>query len=288
MSCTYRIVLSIDGGGVRGIIPLKILECLNTFTKENSCTITSCAEVFASTSISTIFTGALMLNDVFGRNIYSPTDMITLYQKRGLQMFNRSTSNASPLKFLLNSFFNDFTMNDLKKHFFFASHNLTTDKPFFFNDSMDYYRELSLSDVMQACSAQEHVFPSYKLGNMELADGSRIAKNPAEYAYQYARLLYPTDPIVLISIGVGEVPLHKQDSFEKQSVLADISMQEYAKTDRKLVYFRLQPSIDFAPSEVFENIHSSIDGLIDVSNQYIDENKTKLNEINDFLKSKMA
>jgi hypothetical protein len=153
---------------------------------------------------------------------------------------------------------------------------------------MDYYRDLSLSDVMQACSAQKHVFPSFKLGNIELADGSKIAKNPSVYAYQHTRLLYPSDPIILISIGVGEVPLDKQDSFEKQAALADITMKKYAESDRKLVYYRLQPSINFAPSEVFENIHSSIDTLIDVSDKYIDENKAKLNEINNFLMSKMA
>lgn len=287
MSCTYRIILSIDGGGVRGVIPLKILDYLHTHSpSKGSCSLTTCTDVFAATSASTIFAGALMLKDIYGRIIYSPHDILALYKLRGEQLFNRTGNESFPLQYVLDTFFKNYTMNDLEKHFFFISYNQVTEKPFFFTDSMLHYRDLSLSKVMQACSAYPAVFPALKLGDMELIDGSLVTKNPARMAYHHARLLYPNDPIVLVSIGVGEVPLSKQDFFEKDAIHVDQELKELDKKDRNLVYFRIQPKIDYAPNEVFENIDSSIDKLITITEEYILENKSKLNEIQAFVASK--
>jgi predicted acylesterase/phospholipase RssA len=255
-------------------------------SRDEGCNLSTCTDVYASTSASTIFTSALMLKDMYGRVLYSPRDILKLYIAQGKNLFSRKSDDSFPLNALLNTFFTEYTLADLNKHFLFVSYNQVTEKPFFFSDSMLHYRDLPLSQAMQACSAYPTVFPPLKLGKMELVDGSLVTKNPASLAYNHTRLLYPNDPIILVSLGIGEVPEKHQDFFEKDALAVDLELQMLKKTDRKLVYFRMQPKINYAPKEVFEDIDSSIRDLLVITDQYISENQESLSEIHSLIKSR--
>jgi uncharacterized protein len=291
MSCTYRILISVDGGGVRGVIPLSILDHVYSFLNKEDCDVSRCFDVFAASSTSAIFTGAIMLRDEENKLIYPPQDILNLYKRRGGQLFSKQTSqpianNKYPLSFLLNRFFDGITMEDLRKHFLFVSYNQSLEEAFIFSDTMTFYRDLSLSKVMQACCAYPGVFPSVKLGNKELIDGVFAAKNPTEIAYHHTRMLYPHDPIIVISLGVGEPPENQSDFFDKESQLIHESMKAKANNDRNLVYFRFQPPIPFVPSRTFTSNEESIDKLIEVTEEYMHNKKEDFTELFDFLTQK--
>ena len=82
MVCKYRVILSIDGGGLLGIIPLKILNYLHSSLTEcdENLDVTSWVDVFSSTSASSIFTGALMLKDENNKSKYKPKDLLNFYE----------------------------------------------------------------------------------------------------------------------------------------------------------------------------------------------------------------
>jgi len=286
MVCKYRVVLSVDGGGIRGIIPLRILEFLQDAFRQidSELDIPSWVDVFSSTSASTIFTGALMLRDPKGRSVHTPHDILSLYVKRGKQIFSKNTgvdahNSVYPLSFVLQHFFGDITMEDLKNHFLFMSYNSTSESSFSFSDTMDRYRNLPLSKVMTACSAYPGVFPPLKLGSMELVDGMLTTQNPAQLAYDYARLFYPTDPIVLISIGTGSNPESSMDVFEIESNQTHENLKELSQRDRNLVYFRFQPVLHSLASYSFEDENHSIVDLLDETNEFIEHNQTDFDRL---------
>lgn len=286
MVCKYRVVLSIDGGGIRGIVPLRILEFLQDSFRDidEELDIPSWVDVFSSTSTSTIFTGALMLRDQRGKSMHKPHDILSLYIKRGKQIFSKNTgvdaqNSIYPLSFVLEHFFGGITMEDLKNHFLFVSYNSSAESSFSFSDTMDRYRNLPLSKVMMACSAYPGVFPPLKLGTMELVDGMLTTQNPAQMAYDYARLFYPTDPIVLISIGTGTNPEASKDVFEIESDNIHEKLKALSVNDRSLLYFRFQPELHSLSTYSFEDESNSILELLSETNDFIDSHKNDFDRL---------
>lgn len=274
MFCKYRILLTIDGAGIKGLIPLKILDYLHKsmVQLDDELDVTSWVDIFSSCSASSIFTGALMLKDKEGRTVHSPGEMLDFYLKRGPQMFSHNIGvhaedSVYPLSFTLNHFFGQVNMMELKNHFLFLSYNQSQESLFTFSNFMERYHDLSLATVMNACSAIPGVYPPVRLGNIELCDALFRIQNPARLAYDYARMLYPQEHLILISIGAGETneltPLSHQ-VWETHQNLLDISQD-----DTKLTYFRFQPKLHARYDAAAEISRESIHELIEISEAYI-------------------
>ncbi|MCE3297225.1 MAG: hypothetical protein K0R65_2939 [Crocinitomicaceae bacterium] len=283
MFCKYRILLSIDGAGIKGIIPLKILNYLHQsmIQLDDELDVTSWVDVFSSCSASSIFTGALMLKDKQGRTIHSPGQMLEFYLKRGPQIFSHNVGvNAEdsiyPLTFTLNHFFGQINMTDVRNHFLFLSYSKSQESLFSFTNFMDRYHDLSLAKVMNACSAIPGVYPSVKLGNLELSDALFKLQNPSLMAYDYAKMLYPNEHLILISIGAGETneltPLNMQVRETHQQLL------EISEYDPKLTYFRFQPKLK-SNYDATDISREKMDELVELSEEYIFNEMTVFEEL---------
>jgi patatin-like phospholipase/acyl hydrolase len=79
-------VLSIDGGGIRGIIPAIILSKIEELTKTPICKL---FDIIAGTSTGGILALALSMPSESDNNIpeYSASDLVNLYSKRGNEIF---------------------------------------------------------------------------------------------------------------------------------------------------------------------------------------------------------
>jgi patatin-like phospholipase/acyl hydrolase len=282
MNCNYRIILSIDGGGMLGIIPLRILDFIHShISKEfNEPDSTAWVDLFASTSSSSIFTGALMLKDENKQTIYSPGDLLNFYIKRGAQVFAKNTGNNSlnsrfPLSFILNHFFGNVSMLDLSRHFLFVCYNKKLEECFAFSTSTEKYFDLPLSKVMMACTAAENIFPPVVLGSEELIDASFRFQNPSLRAYNYARMIYPEEQLILLSIGSGFQACKKG---KLQSEEAEEELENISSYDRKLHYFRYQPKLikDY-PNPT--NYARNVSDLLEFTDDFIQENKSRFDEL---------
>jgi patatin-like phospholipase/acyl hydrolase len=265
MSCKYRVVVSIDGGGKKGIIPLRILsfleEQLNAYVPDAH--LSSWVDVYGGTSTSAIIAGALAVSGVGGRK-HSPTEITDLYLHRGEHFFDspKSSHSVHPLNFLLEHFYGDLTLGQIRKHFLFVSYDLDKDEPFLFTDSQHHIQQISVAKMMQACCAMPGFLEAVLIGNKRLADGALTTKNPSKLAFQYARVFYPDDPIVLISIGTGKSQAASIE--ELQAEEQHDTLVELAKKDSKLVYFRFNPEL--------ENTDHSTEQLLGLTDVYIQEN----------------
>lgn len=272
MSCKYRVVVSIDGGGKKGIIPLRMLSYLEgqlrVFTPNAQ--LTSWVDVYAGTSTSAIIAGALAISGTGTRN-HTLEAITDLYLHRGSRFFDVQKSNRSvhPLNFLLNHFYGDLTLGQIRKHFLFVSYDVDRDEPYLFTDSQHHIQQLSVSKMMQACCATPGFMGAVMIGNKRLADGMLTTKNPAKLAYQYAKVFYPDDPIVLISIGTGKT--QHPAAIEIQAEEQHEQLVELARNEHGLVYFRFNPELNEEENEPEQ--------LMAQTNRYISENQRQIERL---------
>lgn len=141
-----RFVLSVDGGGIRGVIPAVILRYLE---KELKGATTDHFDVFGGTSTGGIIVGALNVPTRFtggdpwlratgvGNARFSADDLVQLYSKRGGEIFTQRTFgrffgpryDRRPLDNLLNRYFGDMSMTGSLKPLLLTSYDMARARP---------------------------------------------------------------------------------------------------------------------------------------------------------------
>ncbi|MDX1651803.1 MAG: patatin-like phospholipase family protein [Brumimicrobium sp.] len=278
-----RIILSIDGGGIRGVLPLMILSELNRRVVRNRLcrNINECIDLSAGTSTGAIISAAMMLKNS-GKYVYLPENILNLYISRGAQIFTVSSSPTKkdfPFKMILENNFGDISLKDLTSRFAFVSFDENRNEPFVFSNLKEEFRDVSLAKALLACSAVPEYFPPVPLGNMLLSDGIRTAKNPAEIALFHAQVFYPDDVFMLISLGTGKLSTPLYDDIEHEVDRVNNSLLEQARNNKKLIYYRFQPEINTANQEMDDATPENIENLMIDGENYISTNKHKLEQL---------
>jgi predicted acylesterase/phospholipase RssA len=251
-------------------------------------------DLYAGTSTGAIIGGALMLQDKKRNYLYSIDRIKSLYLKRGQQIFNKDLVKnqpkehaIAPLQLVLENNFGGFNIASIRKHFLFLSYDLVSDSSFVFMDKMERFRDIPLSKIMMACTAVPGLFTPVKIGNFELIDGILAAKNPSFLAYEYLKLYYPNDPIILLSLGTGKLSSEHQDIIEEEMERVDDQLNKLAKTDPNLIYYRLQPDLKEASSEMDNTDPQNIQALQNDALNFIDENTAMFEELFNMIEIKV-
>lgn len=227
-------ILSIDGGGIRGIIPILVLEHMRS-TLDNlgyKKPFYSLFDIIAGTSTGGLIASALSLSSTeFSSLKKSDTtplnELLFMYEKFSKDIFSKKcfTSinqlfnpkySAKPFEKILSSLFHSLTLKDLQTNFLVTSFNMYNMEPLFFKWRPAYSRNQSdlnfyLKDVCRATSAAPTYFPPavvHPVPNNEkkywLIDGGTFANNPALCAYIEGRKIYPNaDQYLIVSLGTG-------------------------------------------------------------------------------------
>lgn len=279
-----RFILAIDGGGVRGILPLTMLSYLDKLLCEENdkaSTINQRFDFFAGTSTGAIISAALMLEDK-GVPVYSPNAILELYKHRGAQIFDPKrpeNQNEPALKLLLEHNFGHLKMSELPKRYAFVSYDEATQNPFVFQSGQSNFRDLSLAKVLYACSAVAEYFPPVQLQCYSLSDGIKTAKNPAIIAYRYARSYFPDDNIVLLSLGTGVLPENVWDEIEEDVLDVHKSLMAKSRNNKFFKYYRIQPNLIKANYRMDDSSPENILHLISDGEEFIRQNTSLFQEI---------
>jgi len=193
-------LLSIDGGGIRGIIPAYILSNICNAGK---------FDLIAGTSTGGILACALGQ----GR---PASDLVQMYTKRGPEIFNKAWyrmtafepkyTDAGIAKVLWQTLGMTRFSNSLIK-LLVPAFNMVKDSPAHFKSWEDPVDGMDLMyDVARATSAAPTYFPAYK----GYADGGLFANNPAMNCYAEARSLWPGEELEMLSLGTGYKPEHRK------------------------------------------------------------------------------
>lgn len=227
-------ILSIDGGGIRGIIPATILirveELLRYYSGNANAHISDYFDLVAGTSTGGVLTSLYLCPEFKGsmQSKYSAKDILNLYVQEGPNIFQRSILNnlkggfglvgpkyiPNQLEILLKKYLGDYHLEDLVKPCLIPAYEITRGQAIFFNQ-MNAYRDPSINylvrDIVRATTAAPTYFPVAKIGNqvdeaLVLIDGGMFANNPALCAY-IESCKFPCQPspkdIMILSLGTG-------------------------------------------------------------------------------------
>lgn len=278
-----RIVISIDGGGIRGILPLMILSEINQLTVRNRLcrNINEAISLSSGTSTGAIIAAAMMLKKE-NKYAFLPENILNLYVARGPQIFTPVTEDSKrdfAFKLILENTFGHVTLKDLSNRFAFVSFDENHEKPFVFSNLKEELRDVSLAKALLACSAIPSYFPAVKLGSYSLSDGIRTAKNPAKIALDHARSFYPEDAFLLISLGTGNLRDTLQDEIEREVLNVHNQLKEEANVSEDLIYYRFQPNMHKANHDMDDASPENIEKLIQDGEAYISTNKEKFDNL---------
>lgn len=243
MSFKFK-VLSIDGGGIRGMIPAKILAEIEKRTGKQTFEL---FDLIAGTS-----TGGILAVGLTKPNPQNPEtshyraeDLLQLYRKRGADIFYEpflerlsKTDDFVKPKYsskgrekVLSEYFKETPIQDALREVFITSYDIELRAPVFFTSN--YRKEIKNSDVFRkicigftmkqaamATSAAPAFFEPYQIptahktdrGFYSLVDGGVFANNPASLALMEAIIdakkagkKLGLEDILVVSLGTGSL-----------------------------------------------------------------------------------
>jgi patatin-like phospholipase/acyl hydrolase len=224
-------VLSVDGGGIRGVIPAMVLADLEERTGKHTADL---FDLIAGTSTGGIIALALTVPGPDGKPRWTANDLVGLYLTEGPRIFHHSIGqmlesglglldekyDARPLEEALQTYLGDAMVSESLTDVLIPSYDLEHRKPFFFKTDhakLTPLHDWTMRDAARATAAAPTYFEPEKLTaggeTFALCDGGVFAANPAMCAYAEARRRHPRAEIRLVSLGTGQLtrPLHFED-----------------------------------------------------------------------------
>jgi uncharacterized protein len=228
-----RTILSIDGGGIRGVIPALVLTRLEErlgaplATKFDLIAGTSTGGLIAlgltcparSTGVGT---GDGDAATAAARPRYAARDLLQLYEQRGAEIFattwaRRLRSAAGlleakyshePLEEVLTEYFGATPLGECVAPVLISAYDIQNRDPFFFKSWRTEQATVELRRVGRATAAAPTYFEPalvYVAGaTRALIDGGVFVNNPAVSAYAEGRRLFPDETdFLVVAIGTG-------------------------------------------------------------------------------------
>ncbi len=229
-------ILSIDGGGIRGIIPGRILvtleEKLKKATSNENARLADHFDLMAGTSTGGILTCAYLCPDLNKpekplRPKFTAQEVVNLYLERGDEIFDIPLKHRiitaggtldekypnEELEEALNDYFGETKLSQLLKPCLISSYDIKRRQGHFFtqhdalrNAGWDYM----VKDVTRATSAAPTYFECSKVKSLTnitypLIDGGVFVNNPAlcAYAEVHHEFKATSKEMAILSIGTG-------------------------------------------------------------------------------------
>ena len=213
-------ILSIDGGGIRGIIPCKILSYIETQIGGN---LSDTFDLIAGTSTGGIITLGLTTKKPDDDCPYYAEEMLELYRKNGKLIFAKRqkdflsrigsvfkktkaiTENpydSSNLEKLLSDYFRGAMLKNSKTNVLVTTYDISEGKPFIFStrlakvfDSENIKEDFLVEEIARSTSAAPTYFEPSIIrdkagGDFAFVDGGVFANNPSILAYCEGKELY--------------------------------------------------------------------------------------------------
>lgn len=236
-------VLSIDGGGIRGIVPALILQRLEEELEKRGQTkpLARLFHLIAGTSTGGILALSLATPDEQGRAKYKAADLVNLYRNEGKLIFPndgvnklRTLSQAFREKYkpqvlekVAKDYLGDTKLDETLVPVLVTAFNATQMQIELFRSSKarkSQDQNWLLRDVLRATTAAPTYFGPAQISSLGgnplpsiMVDGGLFANNPALLAFQEARKVYPlARRFEIVSLGTGrELRAHSYDTMKR-------------------------------------------------------------------------
>lgn len=215
-------ILSIDGGGIRGIIPAMVLDYIEDRTHAR---VADLFDVIAGTSTGGILALGLTRPDERGKPQFTARALVDLYARDGQKIFPHELFGklrqvieekypADGLEEVLKSNFEDVRLREALTGVMVTAYDIERRQPIFFRSKRAKDspgdRDFLMRDVARATSAAPTYFEPLRLAaeppraDYTLVDGGVFANNPAMCAFvdAYAGKAR-SDQTLMVSLGTG-------------------------------------------------------------------------------------
>ncbi len=226
-------ILSIDGGGIRGIIPATFLAEFEKRTGQSTCELFN---LIAGTSTGGILAATLTVPNWQGKPKYSAEQICSAYFENGRTIFHRSFLRSvttlggfvrpkySPrgLDAMLEKYLGSVRLHTTLTEILVTAYDMASSTPWFFKTSYAKAHRAPADDplltqVARATAAAPTYFPPLVMEEHCMIDGGVFASNPALCAYAQARNLYPEErEFLVVSLGTG-LQVHNRPCSEVSS-----------------------------------------------------------------------
>ena len=316
-----KIILSISGGGVRGLIPAIVLAEIEKRTGKR---ISDCCDLIAGNSTGGIISCLLTVPNKNGMPKYTASKIVTMYKQFGKYVFKRSVFRkiatlsgwswskypAKPLEELLKEYFGEIKLNEVTTDVLIPTYQITNvPYPSFFKSTHAKNPTCCeenpyLWECARATSAASSYFSPYKYSDkLTFIDGGLFANNPAMCAYAQGKKMWgDNEQIVLISLGTGEdlkgyeyktiknwgmvqwaVPYFEQTSISADSMV-DCMLRTFTCSNCDDKYYRLQAALDEYSLKMDDTSDKNMDRLEGFAKQLIEKNTKIIDDICEILR----
>ena len=216
-------ILALDGGGIKSIITLKILDYIETKTGKRTTELFDLISGTSSGGLMSLYFSIPDENDPTkskysaaeiiklveedAQTIFKPRPLSRVIGKRTVQLFKPAYPRKN-IETAMENRFQDLKMSDAPGNALVISFDTQVTKPFCFKTYDKKVSHALMKDAGMATSISPFYFDPVLFKDNEnrehtLIDGGLAAKNPSMYAYTEAKLLYPNAKILLVSLGAG-------------------------------------------------------------------------------------
>lgn len=307
---SYRI-LSIDGGGVRGLIPGVVLLELE---KRLGKSISDCFDLISGTSAGgqialalsratkdgTAFWSAEALDEFFSRSfstIFPDKKEQKISLLRGI---TRKKYEADGMERVLEELFGDSLISESRVEVLVPAYEVENGAPHFFTRfaaQKDINQDYTMRFIARCTSSAPTFFSPHQHPSMEKAyiDGGVFANNPAMCAFAHAQSLgFDEDDMTIVSLGTGS--LSKHFTYEESKAwgmihwarpLFDITAQasnlsidwQLSHILRKSHYFRITPIFHDVRRALDDARPANLEEMRSIGQKLIGENSDVLDQI---------
>ena len=231
-------ILSIDGGGIRGIVPAVVLghleETLQHLSNNPAARLADYFDLFAGTSTGSMIVAGLLAPDKDNRPIYSAKEIVGLYFDNAETIFQDSLLqdiksvvgllnvkySAEGIESVFQQHFPKTELKNLLKPTLIPVYDLTRGKNYFFRQQkaqVSARHNYFLKDALRSATSAITYFPPVQISTVDnsrqrcFIDGGIFANNPALSAYAEFRYHNPklhAKDTMMLSLGTGKQGTH--------------------------------------------------------------------------------
>lgn len=311
-------ILSVDGGGIKGVIAVTILDAIQKRMDYDK-PLHEKVDIITGTSTGGLIACALTAPDESGKPKFGTKDLINIYRDLGETVFSSSFCHKvktlwglvgprfplSGLDSVLEGKLGKTKVSDALTEIVICTYDLLTRAPVIFSSKDGALGEISMKEASLGTASVPSYFPSVKVdsipGEYNLIDGGIFAVNPALSALSYVKSENPEETVSIVSIGNGNYnqKLEYKDTkdwgmlqwaFPVTDVIIDSSSDAINFQTRTMCeasggkYVRLQFDIPESLNDMADASAENIENLRLAAQKYVDENPDMIDAAVEILK----
>jgi uncharacterized protein len=243
-------VLSIDGGGIRGLIPALVLAEIE---RRSGRQVYELFDLIAGTS-----TGGILACALCAPAPLPAEELVALYEEEGPEIFDLSLAqrirsagglldekyDSAALDRALFRFLGAKRLRETRPELIVPAYDTAEPGPYFFKSrkarETPQSDDFALSVVARATSAAPTYFEASEVGARSLIDGGVFAVNPAMSAFAEVIRFHPHAEIALVSLGTGQRTDRRP--FDQ---IEDWGLIEWARPILDVVFDGISDAVDY-------------------------------------------